>query len=107
MQRQKLSKNYKIGIFPKKKHQEEITARDLLKTDISKISEQEFRTTVIRLLAGLEKNKNKNKNREDTTQTLAAEVKDLKTSQVEIQHDITKMQNQLHTVTTRIEEAEE
>jgi len=32
---------------PQKKDQEEITARDLLKTDISNMSEQEFRTTVI------------------------------------------------------------
>ena len=41
---------------PQKKDQEEITARDLLKTDITNISEQEFKTTVIRLIPGLEKN---------------------------------------------------
>ena len=40
---------------PLKKEQEETTARDLLKTDISNISEQKFRITVIRILAGLEK----------------------------------------------------
>ena len=39
---------------PQKKDQEEITARDLLETDISNTYEQEFRT-VIRILAGLEK----------------------------------------------------
>ena len=34
---------------PQKKFQEEMTARELLKTDIKNISEQEFRITVIRL----------------------------------------------------------
>ena len=72
---------------PQKKDQEEITTRDLLKTDISNISEQEFRTTVIKILAGLERSI------EDTRETLAAEIKDLKTSQAEIKNDITEMQN--------------
>ena len=40
---------------PQMKGQEVIIARDLLKTDKSKISEKEFRSTVIRLLAELEK----------------------------------------------------
>ena len=40
---------------PKKKEQEEITARDLINTDISKIFELEFRTMIIRILAGVEK----------------------------------------------------
>ena len=86
---------------PQKKGQEEITARGLLKMDVSNISEQEFRTTVIRLLAGLKKSI------EDTGETLAAEIKDLRTSQDEIRSAITEMQNKLDTVTMRIEEAEE
>ena len=40
---------------PQKKSQEEITAREFLKTDINNISKQEFRIEVIRLIAGLEK----------------------------------------------------
>ena len=40
---------------PQKKFQEEMTAREFLKTDINNISEQEFRVTVIRLTAQLEK----------------------------------------------------
>ena len=59
---------------PQKKDQEEITARDLLKTDVSNISEQEFRTAVIRPLAGLERSI------EDIKETLATEIKDLKIS---------------------------
>lgn len=35
---------------PQKKFQEEMTARELLKTDINNISEQKFRITVIRLI---------------------------------------------------------
>ena len=38
-----------------RKNQEEITARDLLKTYISNISKQELRMRFIRILAGLEK----------------------------------------------------
>ena len=61
-----------------KKGQEEITAKDLLKTDRCNISKQEFRITVLRLLAGLEKSIS------DTRDTLAAEIKGPKTSQAEI-----------------------
>lgn len=39
---------------PQKKSQEEFTAKDLLRTDINNISDQEFRI-VIRQIAGLEK----------------------------------------------------
>lgn len=71
---------------PLKKGQEEITTRDLLKTDISNISEQEFRTTVIRLQAGLERSK------EDTRETLAAEIKGLRPIPDEIKKNaITEM----------------
>ena len=51
---------------PQKKGQEEIIARDLHKTDVSDISEQEFRTTVIKLIVVLEKSK------EGTRETPAA-----------------------------------
>ena len=44
----------------------------MVKTDGSNISEQEFRTTVIRLLTGLEKSI------EDTREYLTAEIKELK-----------------------------
>ena len=63
--------------FPQKKDQEEITSKDLLKTYISNISEQKF-IIVIRLLAGVERSI------EDSRETLAAEIKDLKTSQAKI-----------------------
>jgi len=85
---------------PQKKDQEETTARELLKTGISNISEQELRTTVI-ILAGLERSI------EDTRETLTTEIKDLKTSQAEIKNAITEMQNRLDVITTRMEEAEE
>ena len=86
---------------PQKKGQEKITARDWLKKDINKYIEQEFRTTIIRLLAGLEKSI------EDTREMLVAEIKDLKTSKVEIKNATAEMQNWLDTVTMRTEDAEE
>ena len=36
-----------------KKFQEEMTAKELVKTDINNITEQKFRIIVIRLIAGL------------------------------------------------------
>ena len=40
---------------PPKKAQEEIITRSLINTDTSKMSEPEFRTMIIRILAGVEK----------------------------------------------------
>ena len=40
---------------PQKKDLEEVTARDLVNANISKIFESEFKTTIIKILAGLEK----------------------------------------------------
>ena len=62
---------------PQKNGQEEITIRDLFKTDISNIYEQEFRTTVIRILPGHERSI------EDTRETFATETTNLKISQAE------------------------
>ena len=46
-------------------------ARDLINTDISKMSKQELRTMITRILAGLEKSI------EDTSESISAEFKDL------------------------------
>ena len=73
----------------------------MLKTDISNIPEQEFKTIVIKILGRLERSI------KDTRETLAQEIRDLKTSQAEIKNAITEIQNQLVIITTRMEEAEE
>ena len=67
--------------FPQKKFQEEMTVKELIKKDISNITEQEFRITGIKLIAGLEKNI---KDREST----AAEIKGLKNSHDELKNAI-------------------
>ena len=59
---------------PQKKDHEETTARDLTNTETSKISEPEFRITIIRILAAV-------KNR---LESLSAEIKEVKNSQNEI-----------------------
>ena len=51
----KLGKMMKRKNSHQKKLQEEMTARELLKTDINNITKQAFRIIVIRLIAGLEK----------------------------------------------------
>lgn len=68
------------------------------KTDISSIHEQEFKSTVIRLLDGLEKSI------EDSREILAAGIKDLKTSQSEVKDIITETQNRPAIITVRTEE---
>ena len=47
-----------------------------MKTDIRMMPEADFKITIIRILAGLEKSI------EDTRESLTAEIKELKTSQV-------------------------
>ena len=59
---------------PQEKFQKEMTARELLKTDINNISDQEFRIIVIRLIAGLEKSI------EDSRESIVAEIKELRNS---------------------------
>ena len=59
---------------PQKKKHEETTARHLTNTETSKISEPQFRITIIRILAGV-------KNR---SESLSAEIKEVRNSQNEI-----------------------
>ena len=66
--------NDKLKNTPEKKEQEETTARDLINTDTSKMSEPEFRITIIRILAGV-------KNR---LESLSVEIKEVKSSHDEI-----------------------
>ena len=55
---------------PQKKLQEVVTANKLIKTDLSNITEQEFRIIVIKLIAGLEKSI------EGSRESIAAEIRD-------------------------------
>ena len=71
-----------------KKEQEEVTVGELIKIDISNMLETEFKTTIIRILAELEKSI------KETRDTLITEIKDLKTNQATIKNPVTKMLNQ-------------
>ena len=72
----------------------------MIKTDINNISESEFRIKVIRLIAGLEKSI------EYRRESIAAKIKELKTSHDELKNNVNEVQNKLEAVTARIEEAE-
>ena len=63
---------------PQKKFQEEMTNRELLKTDISNVTEKEFRIIVRRLIAWLENSM------EDSRESIAAEIKKLRNSHNEL-----------------------
>ena len=56
---------------PQKKEHEETTARDLTNTDTSKMSEPEFRITIIRILDVVE----------NRLESLSAEVKEVKNTE--------------------------
>ena len=60
-----------------KKEQDKVMARDLTKTGITNMPDGEFKATIIRILAGLEKS------REDFREALSAEIKELKNNQNE------------------------
>ncbi|KAF0886881.1 LORF1 protein, partial [Crocuta crocuta] len=85
---------------PLKKFQEEMTSKELFKTDMSNITEQEFRTTVIKLIAGLEKGI------EDIRETIATKTMELKNSCDEFKNAINEVHNKMEVSKTRIEEAE-
>ena len=83
---------------PQKKFQEEVTAKELIKTDISNITEQEFRIIAIRLIAGLENSI------KDSRESLATEIKGLRNSHEELKNALNEMQNKMETTTARLEE---
>ena len=68
---------------PQKKEQEETITRDLTNTDTSKMSEPEFRITIIRILPGVE----------NRLESLYAEIKEVKNNQNEIKNAITELQS--------------
>ena len=60
---------------PQKKLQEVVTANELIKTDLSNITEQEFRIIVIKLIE---------KSIQDSRESIATEIKGLRNSQEEL-----------------------
>ena len=57
---------------PQKKLQEVATANEVIKNDLSNVTEKELKIIVIKLIAGLEKSI------EDSTESIATEIKGLR-----------------------------
>ena len=74
-----------------------MTARGLINRDTSKMSELEFKITIIRILAGVEK----------SIIFLSKEIKEVKSSQDEIENAITEMQSRMSALGARMDEAEQ
>ncbi|KAF0876728.1 LORF1 protein, partial [Crocuta crocuta] len=85
---------------PPKKFQEELTAKELRKTDISSITEQDFRTIIIKLINGLDKSM------EDIKETMATNTMELKNGYDELKNAINEIHNKLEAYNARIKEAE-
>ena len=60
--------------FIQKEKLEDVMGRDLIETDISNMSEPEYKATIMSILAGLEKSI------EETRENLTTDIKELKTS---------------------------
>ena len=69
-----------------------MTPRELLKTDINNISDQQFRTVVTRLIGELEKSI------EHSRKSTAADIRELRNSHSELINVINEMQNKLDAV---------
>ena len=86
---------------PQKTLQEVATANELIKNDLSNVTENEFKIIVIKLIAGLENSI------EDSRESIATEIKGLRNSQEELKNAINEMQNKMEMTTAQIEEAGE
>ena len=82
------------------KGQARATARDLSKTNINNMSDEEFKA-IIRTLSGLEKRT------EDISDTLSTEIKEVKNSQSQRKSAINRIINRLDVKNSRLDEAEE
>ena len=85
---------------PEKKFQEEMTAKELLKTDINNIWSRIYNNSH-KTNSGAWK-----KSIEDSREPIAAEIKDLRNSHDKLRNVVSEVQNKLQAVTARIEEAE-
>ena len=72
-----------------------MTARDLINTDTSNMSEPEIRIMIIRILAGVE----------NRLESFSAEIKEVKNSQDEIKNAITELQSRMDAAAVRMDEA--
>ena len=82
-----------------KKLQEVARPNELIKNDLSNITEQEFRIIVIKLTDGFEKKI------DDSRESIATEIKGLRNSHKKLKNAINKVQNKMEMTTARIEEA--
>ena len=74
-----------------------MTVRDLINTDTSKMSEPEFRITIIIILAGVE----------NRLESFSVEIKEVKSRQDEIKNAITELQSRMVATAARMDKAEQ
>ncbi|KAF0880340.1 LORF1 protein, partial [Crocuta crocuta] len=98
--RQKARQNDETEKLASKKFPEKMTAKELTKTDISNINEEDFRTIVVKLITGLKNGM------EDIRETIATKTMELKNSCDEIKNSINEMHNKMEASNERIEQAE-
>ena len=75
---------------------------ELMDMDITKLSEIEFRVTMVKMMCRIEKNINKKIN--ENIEPLRAEMR---MNWAEIKNAMTQMQSKLHALTARVNEEEE
>ena len=70
--RQRPRQKAKMEEFTPKEEQEEVTVRDLIRTDISNMLDGEYKAIIVRILSGLRKSM------EGSRETFTAKIKELK-----------------------------
>ena len=78
------------------------SATELMDMDITKLSEMEFRVTMVKMVCRLENNINKNRN--ENIESLRVEMR---ANLVEIKNAMNQMQSKLDALMGRVNEAEE
>ena len=78
------------------------SATELMDMDITKLSEMEFRVTMVKMMCRLEKSINENVN--ENIESLRVEMR---ANLAEIKNSMSQMQSKLEALTARVNEAEE
>ena len=78
------------------------SATEIIDLDVSKLSEMEFRATMVKMMSRLEKSINEN-----VTENIESLRAEMRVNLTEIKNSMSQMQSKLEALTARVTEAEE
>ena len=78
------------------------SATEIIDMDVTKMSEMEFRVTMVKMMSTHEKSINEN-----VTENIESQRVEMRANLAEIEHSMSQMQSKLEALTARVTEAEE